>query len=76
MKMLDQGKSLKERRAQIEKTYSKRGAEVVKRNFEAVDATLAHLQQVTVPAGVTGRVIWVPYTGFNRAGTMTRSTRK
>jgi Pyruvate/2-oxoacid:ferredoxin oxidoreductase gamma subunit len=25
----------------IEKTYSKRGAEVVKRNFEAVDATLS-----------------------------------
>jgi pyruvate-ferredoxin/flavodoxin oxidoreductase len=30
----------------IEKTYSKRGAEVVKRNFEAVDATLARLQEV------------------------------
>ena len=37
----------------IEKTYSKRGAEVVKRNFEAVDATLAHLQEVPVPSGVT-----------------------
>ena len=37
----------------IEKTYSKRGAEVVKRNFEAVDATLAHLQEVSVPSGVT-----------------------
>ena len=34
----------------IEKTYSKRGAEVVKRNFEAVDATLAHLQEVPVPS--------------------------
>ena len=33
----------------IEKTYAKRGAEVVKRNFDAVDATLAHLQQVAVP---------------------------
>ena len=37
----------------IEKTYSKRGAEVVKRNFEAVDATLAHLHEVPVPSGVT-----------------------
>ena len=34
----------------IEKTYAKRGAEVVRRNFEAVDATLAHLRQVAVPA--------------------------
>jgi pyruvate-ferredoxin/flavodoxin oxidoreductase len=37
----------------IEKTYSKRGAEVVKRNFEAVDATLAHLEEVPVPAAVS-----------------------
>jgi len=37
----------------IDKTYSNRGAEVVKRNFEAVDATLAHLHEVSVPSGVT-----------------------
>ena len=37
----------------IEKTYSKRGAEVVKRNFEAVDATLAHLHEVSVPSTVS-----------------------
>jgi pyruvate-ferredoxin/flavodoxin oxidoreductase len=36
----------------IEKTYSRRGAEVVKRNFDAVDATLAHLHEVSVPSGV------------------------
>jgi pyruvate-ferredoxin/flavodoxin oxidoreductase len=36
----------------IEKTYSKRGAEVVKRNFDAVDATLARLQEVKVPKAV------------------------
>ena len=33
----------------IEKTYGKRGAEVVQRNFAAVDATLAHLHEVDVP---------------------------
>lgn len=33
----------------IEKTYAKRGAAVVQRNFEAVDATLAHLHEVAVP---------------------------
>ena len=37
----------------IDKTYSKRGAEVVRRNFEAVDATLANLQEVSVPSAVT-----------------------
>jgi pyruvate-ferredoxin/flavodoxin oxidoreductase len=37
----------------IEKTYKKRGQAVVQRNFEAVDATLAHLYQVAVPASPT-----------------------
>ena len=37
----------------IEKTYGKRGEAVVRRNFEAVDATLAHLSEVKVPAEVT-----------------------
>src|SRR5437762_11009158 len=34
----------------IAETYKKRGALVVQRNFEAVDATLAHLHEVAVPA--------------------------
>jgi pyruvate-ferredoxin/flavodoxin oxidoreductase len=33
----------------IEKTYGKKGSEVVKRNFAAVDATLAELHEVKVP---------------------------
>jgi pyruvate-ferredoxin/flavodoxin oxidoreductase len=37
----------------VEKTYAKRGAEIVKRNFEAVDATLAQLHEVRVPDAVT-----------------------
>ena len=39
----------------IEKTYGKKGAEVVRRNFEAVDDTLAHLHEVKVPAAVTAK---------------------
>ena len=35
----------------IQKTYSRKGEEVVKRNWEAVDATLAALHEVAVPAG-------------------------
>jgi pyruvate-ferredoxin/flavodoxin oxidoreductase len=37
----------------IEKTYRKRGEQVVRRNFEAVDAALAHLHEVAVPASPT-----------------------
>jgi len=37
----------------IEKTYSKRGVEVVRRNFEAVDATVAELHEIPVPPTVT-----------------------
>ena len=37
----------------IEKTYGRKGAEVVRQNFEAVDHTLAHLFQVQVPGTVT-----------------------
>jgi pyruvate-ferredoxin/flavodoxin oxidoreductase len=38
----------------IEKTYGKRGREVVRRNFAAVDAALAHLHEVAVPHRATG----------------------
>jgi pyruvate-ferredoxin/flavodoxin oxidoreductase len=37
----------------IEKTYGKRGEAVVKKNFEAVDATIANLYEVKVPTEIT-----------------------
>ncbi len=37
----------------IEKTYGRKGQEVVRRNFEAVDHTLAHLYEVKVPDRVS-----------------------
>jgi pyruvate-ferredoxin/flavodoxin oxidoreductase len=39
----------------IEKTYARKGADVVRKNFEAVDHTLSHLYQVKVPDRVTGK---------------------
>jgi pyruvate-ferredoxin/flavodoxin oxidoreductase len=36
-------------KAAIEKSYGKKGGEVVRKNFAAVDATLAHLHEVEVP---------------------------
>jgi pyruvate-ferredoxin/flavodoxin oxidoreductase len=38
----------------IQKTYGRKGEDVVRKNFEAVDATLAHLEEVAVPATITG----------------------
>jgi len=37
----------------IEKTYSRKGEEVVRKNFAAVDSTLEHLHEVAIPATVT-----------------------
>ncbi len=37
----------------IEKTYGKRGPEVVRRNCEVVDLALAHLHEIQVPAAVS-----------------------
>ena len=39
----------------IKKTYSKRGDAVVQKNYDAVDATLDHLYQVTVPAEASAK---------------------
>lgn len=39
----------------IEKTYSKKGKEVVLRNFQAVDMTLKHLEKVVTPDNTTGK---------------------
>ena len=40
----------------IKKTYSKKGEEIVKKNFAAVDQTLEHLYQVSIPDAVTSRI--------------------
>jgi pyruvate-ferredoxin/flavodoxin oxidoreductase len=39
----------------IEKSYGKRGEAVVKKNFDAVDSTLANLYEVKVPAEITSK---------------------
>jgi pyruvate-ferredoxin/flavodoxin oxidoreductase len=40
----------------IRKTYARKGEAVVRKNFEAVDGTLARLQEVQVPAAATSKV--------------------
>jgi pyruvate-ferredoxin/flavodoxin oxidoreductase len=40
----------------IKKTYGAKGDEIVRRNFEAVDKTVANLYEVKVPASVTSKI--------------------
>src|SRR6185436_6717833 len=42
----------------IKKTYGKRGEPVVRQNFAAVDAALAHLHEVPIPAAADSDVEW------------------
>ncbi len=44
----------------IEKTYGKKGEEIVKQNFKAVDETLAKLFEVRIPGSVTSSVTMPP----------------
>ena len=48
--VLPRDEAIAEIKKSIEKTYGKKGEEVVKKNFAAVDHTLAHLFEVKVPA--------------------------
>jgi pyruvate-ferredoxin/flavodoxin oxidoreductase len=47
--VMERGAAIAAIKASIEKTYGKRGAEVVKRNVEAVDRSLAALHRVEIP---------------------------
>ena len=44
----------------IEKTYSKKGPQVVQKNFAAVDASVANLEKVEVPSAVSAKEGYAP----------------
>ena len=54
--VLPREQAIEEIKHAIEKTYGKRGEAVVKKNFEAVDATIANLYEVKVPAKVSSKM--------------------
>jgi pyruvate-ferredoxin/flavodoxin oxidoreductase len=61
--VLPRDKAIAQIKKSIQKTYGKKGEEVVRRNFEAVDQTLAHLYEVPIPeraSAALGRVPLVP----------------
>ena len=51
--LLPKEEAIAEIKAAINKTYGKRGEQVVNANFAAVDAAVAHMHQVTVPDTAT-----------------------
>src|SRR4029453_16297757 len=53
--LLPRDEAIKHIKKAIEKTYGKRGPEVVRRNNEVVDQALANLHEVDVPADVSAR---------------------
>ncbi len=54
--VLPREQAIAEIKYSIEKTYGKRGEAVVKKNFEAVDQTLAHLYEIPVPAAAASKI--------------------
>ncbi|HNC24900.1 MAG TPA: thiamine pyrophosphate-dependent enzyme, partial [Opitutaceae bacterium] len=61
--VLPQEEAIKQIKKAIEKTYGKKGEQIVKMNYAAVDAALAGLHQVKVPAQVeVDAVVTVPPT--------------
>jgi pyruvate-ferredoxin/flavodoxin oxidoreductase len=47
--VMPQAQAIAKIKGAIEKTYGKKGGEVVRKNFAAVDAALAHLHEVPIP---------------------------
>jgi pyruvate-ferredoxin/flavodoxin oxidoreductase len=44
----------------IEKSYGKKGEEIVAKNLQAVDDTLAHLHELTIPSAITSQAELLP----------------
>ena len=51
--VMPKDEAIKKIKQYTEKTYARKGAEVVQKNFEAIDQSLAHLEKVTLPKVVT-----------------------
>jgi pyruvate-ferredoxin/flavodoxin oxidoreductase len=58
--VLPRDQAIEKIKAAIKKTYGAKGDEVVRKNFAAVDATIARLRQVPVPEWATSRIDFLP----------------
>lgn len=51
--VMPKDEAIKKIKQYAEKTYARKGPEVVQKNFEAIDQSLAHLEKVSLPVTVT-----------------------
>ncbi len=58
--VLEKDEAIAQIKKAIEKTYGAKGEEIVKKNYEAVDQTLANLHKIEVPASVTSEISLPP----------------
>ena len=65
--VLPRDEAIEKIKESIRKTYGKRGEPVVRQNFAAVDAALAHLHEVAVPAEATSTLDSLPAVVRERA---------
>jgi len=54
--ILDPELAISEIKTMVEKTYGRKGRRLLERNYAAIDASLAHLHQIDIPAAVTSRI--------------------
>jgi pyruvate-ferredoxin/flavodoxin oxidoreductase len=59
-KVLPREEAIEAIRASIRETYGKKGEDIVQKNLRAVDETLAHLHQVSVPDTAGGKIEMPP----------------
>jgi len=65
--VLPQDEAIKQIKKAIAKTYGKKGEEVVKMNYAAVDAALAGLQEVAIPAAPAAEAVATVPPSFSHA---------
>ena len=58
--VLEKDEAIAKIKEAVEKTYGRKGAKIVERNFAAIDASLAHLHRVEVPAEVSSASVMNP----------------
>lgn len=74
--ILPRDQAIEKIKAAIEKTYSKRGSVVVRKNFEVVDSALAGLHEVAVPQEVTSTIERLPPVSLDAPDFVSRITGK
>ncbi len=55
-KVLPREEAIQKIKASIKKSFGKKGDEVVQKNYQAVDQTIAHLFKIDIPASVSSKV--------------------